>query len=1094
MTAAARCPRCGARLEVDPVNGACPVCLLNLALAPASAATGESSSNQGTRVQPAAGSHPQRIGPYRILNVLGQGGMGVVYLAEQDHSIRRKVALKLIKLGMDTREVIARFNTERQALALMSHPNIARVFDAGSSDEGRPYFVMEYVAGIPITDYCDRNRLSTRDRLALFIPVCQAIQHAHQKGVIHRDLKPSNVLVAIEDGRPVAKVIDFGVAKATNQQLTEQTFFTRHGVLLGTPEYMSPEQADPGPLEVDTTTDIYSLGVLLYELLVGVLPFDSETLRKAAHAEVLRIIRDEEPERPSLRVTALGADASEVAKRHDTDVPSLRRQLRGDLDWIVLRALEKDRTRRYASASEFAADIGRHLAGEPVMASPPSLRYRAFKTLSRHRSAFAATGLVFLAIVGGFFVATAMYLRAEASLRLADDQGYVANISAADALLRSNRAAEARTRLAACPVALRGWEWSYLYAQTDASVLTIGAGGTEARNVQFTPDGSRVVWTTDQGVLRAADAATGLPIPGTQWPPPGAPLPPGSVIAVSPDGRRAVVAPLELPIRSSGLFNPSGVRQSVAVLGVYASPLTFVEMNGVTARAGGRFPTAPPRATADDRTLLVLDIASGSTALRLPLPTLGIGSVVWRYPTPVEDTKGLSLGRMSGRPMSAVSAVFSHDGRRVATWTWDKVIRIWDGDTGRLVEELRGHTDGITQAAFASDGTSIVSASYDGTVRIWSTTARRSPRLLTGHEGAVLSLSLSPDGRHVASGGEDKTVRLWDSAGQQVATLAGHGGPIGALAFSPDGARLASASTDRTLRLWEVKTARQLDVFEGHEGEITAVSFSRDGRRLASGSADRTVRIWDLARVRTQALPFPAIGALWSSHGGSPRLLVSSADNSVRVWDPRAPEHVIRLGRISKDDQIATPRNFVTSGAANGDVTRVVGGTADSLVVIWPVYPEAPPLKLEGHRQMITAVAMTADGSRVASASLDRTVRIWNSDTGACLVTIPLPRPAGWPLVFSPDGRTLAAGVDTRVLLWDTGRGQELARMDGHDGPIRSLAYSPDGRLIASGEGSTLRLWDAVSRRSTATLSGHVGGRVKPRVSDPASTDPTQSL
>jgi serine/threonine protein kinase len=268
MTVAGHCPHCGAPLiEEAPVNGACPVCLFNLALVFPTTERGESVSDRRTGIEPPAGVQ-RRIGPYRILEVLGQGGMGIVYLAEQEQPLRRRVALKVIKLGMDTREVIARFNTERQALALMSHPNIARVFDAGSSDEGRPYFVMEYVPGIPITDYCDRNRLSTRDRLALFIPVCQAVQHAHQKGVIHRDLKPSNVLVAIEDGRPVPKVIDFGVAKATNQQLTEQTFFTRHGVLLGTPEYMSPEQADPGPLEVDTTTDIYSLGVLLYELLV----------------------------------------------------------------------------------------------------------------------------------------------------------------------------------------------------------------------------------------------------------------------------------------------------------------------------------------------------------------------------------------------------------------------------------------------------------------------------------------------------------------------------------------------------------------------------------------------------------------------------------------------------------------------------------------------------------------------------------------------------------------------------------------------------------------------------------------------------------
>ena len=392
MTAARHCPHCGAGLPEDVAAvTACPVCLFRLALEPTSEA-GESSPDAWTGVPPwkDAGAHPLRIGPYRVLTVLGQGGMGVVYLAEQEHPIRRKVALKVVKVGMDTREVVSRFDTERQALALMSHPNIARVLDAGASDQGRPYFVMEYVPGIPITDYCDRNRLPNRQRLALFITVCQAVQHAHQKGVIHRDLKPSNVLVAIEDGRPVPKIIDFGIAKATHQRLTEQTVFTRHGVLIGTPEYMSPEQADPGRLDVDTTTDVYSLGVILYELLVGVLPFDGDTLRKAAYAELVRIIQDDEPARPSLRVTSLGADAGNMANRRDTDVPSLRKQLRGDLDWIVLRALEKDRTRRYASASEFAADIERHLADEPVMACPPSAIYRLKKTYRRHRVGVAA--------------------------------------------------------------------------------------------------------------------------------------------------------------------------------------------------------------------------------------------------------------------------------------------------------------------------------------------------------------------------------------------------------------------------------------------------------------------------------------------------------------------------------------------------------------------------------------------------------------------------------------------------------------------------------------------------------------------------------
>ena len=291
MTDNVLCPNCGAELPQDFKEALCPQCLMKLALGEGDQDESSISSITELTPPPDDWETPERIGPYRILETLGEGGMGIVYLAEQREPIRRQVALKVIKLGMDTKEVIARFESERQALALMNHPNIAKVLDAGATEEGRPYFVMEYVKGISITRYCDRNRLSTKERLELFIPVCQAIQHAHQKGIIHRDVKPSNVLVELQDNTPVPRIIDFGLAKATNQRLTEKTFFTQHGVLLGTPAYMSPEQAEFGALDVDTTTDIYSLGVLLYELLVGATPFDDETLRNAGYVEMVRVIQ-----------------------------------------------------------------------------------------------------------------------------------------------------------------------------------------------------------------------------------------------------------------------------------------------------------------------------------------------------------------------------------------------------------------------------------------------------------------------------------------------------------------------------------------------------------------------------------------------------------------------------------------------------------------------------------------------------------------------------------------------------------------------------------------------------------------------------------
>ncbi len=409
------CPRCGApRTASDSSTGVCPRCLIGVGL-DESLADGAQTPEPGTGTSPFHLDAPAEIGPYRLLKPLGEGGMGVVYLAEQTEPIRRRVALKLIKLGMDTTRVIARFDLERQTLALMRHPNIAGVLDAGVTRDGRPYFVMELVDGVPITDYCDTNCVDLRGRLDLFLQACDAIQHAHQKGMIHRDVKPSNLLVTEEDGRPMVKAIDFGIARAIGSHARGATLSTGRDVLLGTPEFMSPEQAGGTDREVDTRTDVYALGAVLYQLLAGVLPFDRGGLRGLDLAEIRRRIQEEDPPSPGSRLAALEEEATSIATARGSTPSVLRRALRGDLDWIVMKALEREPSRRYGSPRELAADILRHLEGRPLLAGPPSLGYRLGKFVRRHRAGAAAVAAlaVFLVVLAVMQAAQARRLARE---------------------------------------------------------------------------------------------------------------------------------------------------------------------------------------------------------------------------------------------------------------------------------------------------------------------------------------------------------------------------------------------------------------------------------------------------------------------------------------------------------------------------------------------------------------------------------------------------------------------------------------------------------------------------------------------------------